>query len=239
MPRRPQRSLKTTIQLLATLTFSLALAATVNADPITVTGGATITNGQFFGPQGTVVLSGPNFSANVTDFGSVNTFGNFGISPCSRSIGGLNGPCTSANLNFVSTGSDPHGTFTINGVTFNSSVVDSLSLNFASATFTIPPDLLDEAELLIRAPFTFTGLAAPSSGPQVSLQGQGTVSLLLTRQTVFSFTGLFLDRADYVFGPTVSGLTIEAVPEPATLVLLFSGLAGTAFQLKRRNRRDH
>lgn len=224
-------------RVFAILSFTFVVAVAVNADPITVTGSATITNGQFFGPQGTVTLSGPNFSANVTDFGSVSSFGNFGISPCSRSIGGLNGPCTGASLNFVSTGSDVKGTFTINGTTFTSSVVDSLSLNFQSVNFVIPQDLVNESAIRITAPFTFAGVAAPSSGPQVNLQGQGTVSLLLTRQTVFGFTGLFLERADYTFGPTVSGVTIQAVPEPATLMLMFTGLAGV-LQVTRSRRRN-
>ena len=238
MPSRPHLSPSKLLRFVALLSFTFVVAVAVNADPITVTGSATITNGQFFGPQGTVSLSGPNFSANVTDFGSVSTFGNFGISPCSRSVGGLNGPCTGANLNFVSTGSDPKGTFTINGTTFTSSVVDSLSLNFQSVSFVIPQNLLDASGIRITAPFTFTGVAAPSSGPQVDLQGQGTVTLFLTRQTVFGFTGLFLDHADYMFGPTVSGVTIEAVPEPATLVLMFTGLAGVlqATRSRRRNR---
>ena len=235
MPRRLHLSPLSLIQILAILSFTFVVAASVNADPITVTGSATITNGQFFGPQGTVSISGQNFSADVTDFGSSGTFGNFGISPCSRSIGGLNGPCTGANLNFVSTGSDVHGTFTINGTVFNSSVVDSLSLNFQSVSFVIPQDLVNDAAIRITAPFTFTGAAAASSGPFVSLQGQGTVTLLLTRQTVFGFTGLFLDRADYVFGPTVSGVTIQSVPEPATLMLMFTGLAG-ALGVSRRKR---
>ncbi len=236
MPRHLHLSPIRLLRLLAILSFTFVVGVTVNADPITVTGSATITNGQFFGPQGTVILSGPNFSANVTDFGSASTFGNFGISPCSRSIGGLNGPCTGANLNFVSTGSDPHGTFTINGTTFNTGVVDSLSLNFQSVSFVIPQNLVDAAAVRITAPFTFTGVAAPSSGPQVNLEGQGTVTLFLTRQTVSGFTGLFLDHADYTFGPTVSGVTIEAVPEPATLVLMLSGLAG-ALEVRRRRRR--
>lgn len=226
------------IRVFAILSFTFVVAVAVNADPITVTGSATITNGQFFGPQGTVSLSGQNFSANVTDFGSVSTFGNFGISPCSRSVGGLNGPCTGANLNFVSTGSDPKGTFTINGTTFTSSVVDSLSLNFQSVSFVIPQNLLDASAVRIIAPFTFTGVAAPSSGPQVNLEGQGTVTLFLTRQTVFGFTGLFLDHADYAFGPTVSGVSIEAVPEPTTLVLMFTGLAGVVQATRSRRRND-
>src|SRR5690348_12960333 len=144
----------------AILGFTLVVAIAVNADPITVAGSAAITNGQFFGPQGTVSLSGQNFSANATDFGSVSTFGNFGISPCSRSLGGLNGRCSGASLNFVSTGSDPKGTFTINGTTFTSSVIDSLSLNFQSVNFVIPQDLLDAAAVRIIAPFTFIGVGS-------------------------------------------------------------------------------
>lgn len=230
MPRH--RSISTLITLLATVTLSLAVAATVNADPITVSGSATIVNGQSFGPAATVNLTGQGFSANVTD--QSGNFGNFGISPCSRSIGGLNGPCTGANLNFVSIGSDLQGTFNINGTDFSSGVLNQLSLNFASVNFVIPPELLGADAVQIIAPFTFTGLALPDGGQPLSLQGQGTVTLLLTRQTVNSFTGLFLDHADYIFGPTPAGTTIESVPEPTTLLLLFSGLAGAAFKLKRR-----
>lgn len=231
MPRH--RSISTLITLLATVTFSLAVAASVNADPITVSGSATIVNGQSFGPAATVNLTGQGFSANVTD--SSGNFGNFGISPCSRSIGGLNGPCTGANLNFVSIGSDLQGTFTINGTSFSSGVLNQLSLSFASVSFVIPSELLDDAAVRITAPFTFTGSALPDGGQPLSLEGQGTVQLFLTRQTVNNFTGLFLDHADYIFGPTPAGVTIESVPEPATLVLLFSGLAGAALKLKRRH----
>lgn len=236
MPRPLHFSLTTFLQVLALVTFSLAASATVRADPITLSGSFIVVNGQFFGPSGTANLAGQNFSANVTDFGA--NFGNFGISPCSRSIGGLNGPCTGANLNYVGFSSDLTGSFTVNGMVFTSGVVHSLNFQFNSVSFPIPPEFLDDSAVLITAPFTFTGLASsPAFVETLSLQGEGTVQLLLTRQTVNSFTGLFLDHADYNFGPTVSGVTIQSVPEPATLVLFFSGLAATAVRVRHTLRR--
>ena len=62
--------------------------------------------------------------------------------PFSDLIGGLNGPCPGASLNYSGTGSDLQGTFTINGMVFTSSVIDSLSLQFHSVSFVIPPDLV-------------------------------------------------------------------------------------------------
>jgi len=236
MLTRLQVSLTTFLQVLALVTLSLAASATIHADPITVSGNFIVVNGQFFGPSGTANLAGQNFSANVTDFGA--NFANFGISPCSRSIGGLNGPCTGANLNYAGISSDLTGSFTVNGMVFTSGAVNSLNFKFNSATFLIPPELLDDSAVLITAPFTFTELvSSPAFAEILDLQGEGTVRLLLTRQTVNNFTGLFLDHADYNFGPTVSEVTIQSVPEPATLVLFFSGLAATAVSMRRSTRR--
>lgn len=234
MPRRLHFSLSSFLQVLALVTFSLAASATASADPITVSGSFIVVNGEFFGPSGTANLTGQDFSANVTDSGGIDHIGNFGISPCSRSVGGLNGPCTGANLNYSSI-SDLRGTFTLNGMVFNADVINSLSFQFTSASFVIPPEFLDDSAVLITAPFTFTGMGL-AGAQSFALQGQGTVQLLLTRQTVGSFTGLFLDRADYNFGPKVSDVTIESVPEPASMMLILSGLAATAIRLRHRRR---
>ena len=234
--RRPNVSLTKFIQLLVVLAISLAFTATANADPVVVTGTATVTNGSNFGPQIVFNISGPNFSANVVDGGGVDRFMHFGIWPCSRSGGGLVGPCTQAS-NSYSSQSDLRGPFTINGMSFNASVINSLNFQIMSPNFVIPPDLLDDDAVLITAPFTFLGSAITElSGIPFTVEGQGTVRLLLTRQTAGSFTGLFLDRADYTFGPQVVGVTIESVPEPATLALLFSGFAGVAMRVKQSTR---
>jgi hypothetical protein len=236
MPCSLKLSLPKFLRILAIFTFSFAAFATVNADPITVTGTAVSVNGAFFGPSIGFNLTGQNFSASVGDSGGADHIGNFGIFPCSRTGGGLLGPCTSANLGYHSQ-SDLRGTFTFNGQTFNASVIDSLNFQLTSPTFVIPPEFLDDEAIVITAPFSFLGSALiAQSGELIQLQGQGTVRLLLTRQTVGSITGLFLDHADYTFGSTVAGVTIEPVPEPATMVLLFTGLAGAAVRFRKRLR---
>ena len=241
MPSLSQISRKKCIQVFAIAAFSLAAFGTVHADPIIVSGSAVLVNGQFFGPTIVFNISGQNFSAfNVEDPGGQDHFGHFGISPCSRSVAPLNGgPCTTANLGYTGNGSELDGMFTVNGQTFAADVINTLNFQITSPTFVIPPELLNEPSLLITAPFTFTGLAGGACCQAVELAGQGTVTLLLTRQTVGGFTGLFLDNAHYVFGETVPGVTIQTeVPEPATMVLFLSGLAATVVRLKHKGNRS-
>jgi hypothetical protein len=46
--------------------------------------------------------------------------------------------------------------------------------------------------------------------------------------------GLYLMRATYTFGEAPAGNSVKAVPEPATLLLLISGLAGASEWRKSR-----
>jgi hypothetical protein len=177
-----------------------------------------------------VNLTGTNFSASVVVVG-----GNFGLGNCSTFLAGLNGPCTSANVGGFVVGTDLIGTFTVNGVTFNSNVINQMNLMFTGPGFVIPAELLGASAIQITAPFSFSGAAAsPLLSEVVMLQGQGTVNVILVRRTVGIFTGFFLDHADYVFGSTVDGVTIKEVPEPMTLLLLVTGLGGG--MLYRRTR---
>lgn len=240
MPRYLHVSLTKSIQVFAIVVFSLAAFATVHADPITVSGNIVIVNGQFSTPAAGANLTGQNFSASITDSGGLDHFGYFGISPCSTGVAPLiGGPCTGANLGYNGIG-EWHGSVTFNGITFGSGVVDNLNITFTSPNFVIPPEFLDDSAVLITAPFTLTGFGAgPALGVQtIMLQGQGTVQLLLTRQTAGGFTGLFLNRADYTLGPTVSDVTIQSVPEPATMVLLLTGLAAVAGRVRHGSRRN-
>ena len=219
------------VRVLAVVTFVIASITTTQADPIVVSGSATLTSGVTSTARGPVNLTGTNFSASVVTVG-----GNFGLGHCSSFLAGLNGPCTSANVGWVSVGTDLIGTFTVNGVTLNSNVINQMNLTFTGPGFVIPAELLGASAVQITAPFSFSGLAAsPLLSEVVVLQGQGTVQIVLVRRTVGIFTGFFLDHADYVFGSTVSGVSVQEVPEPTTLLLLISGLSGTAIYRRRRN----
>ena len=240
MPNRASFVRKKCIQFLVIAVFTVAAFATAHADPITVSGSAVITNGQFFGPSIIFNISGQNFQAsNLEDAGGLDHFGNFGISPCSTSLESLNGICTSANLGYSGNGSDIHGNFTVNGQTFASDVVNTLSFHITSPTFVIPANLANEPSLTVTAPFTFTGVAGGACCQAVDLAGEGTVVLFLIRDTVGGFTGLRLVSAQYTFGETVPDVTFTtATPEPATIVLFLSGLAGAIVRLRQKGNRS-
>jgi hypothetical protein len=226
-----QLSLTRFVRVLAVVTFLLAAISSAHADPIVVSGSATLTSGISSDARGPVNLTGTNFSASVFTVGGV-----FGLGDCSTFLAGLNGPCTSANVSWLSVGTDLIGTFTVNGVTFNSNVINQMNVMFTGPSFVIPAELLGASAVQITAPFTFTGLAnSPLLSETVVLQGQGTVQVILVRRTIGIFTGFFLDHADYTFGSTVSGVTVQEVAEPMTLLLLMSGLGGTAIYRRRRN----
>ena len=233
MQRSRQISPQRLLRLLAIVSFLFAAIASAQADPIVVSGNATLTNGLSSAARGPVNLTGTNFSASVFSVG-----GNFGLAHCSTFLAGLNGPCTSASVGWVSIGTDVSGTFTVNGLTLNSNVINQMNLTFTGPSFVIPSELLGASAVEITAPFSFTGLAAsPALSEVVMLQGQGTVHVVLVQRTIGIFSGFFLDHADYVFGATASGVTVREVPEPMTLLLLASGLGGAAIYRKRKSAR--
>lgn len=221
------------LRLLAVVSFLLACISSAQADPIIVGGSATLVSGVSSDARGPVNLTGTNFSTSVT---AVN--GNFGLGDCSSFLAGINGPCTSGNVGWISSGTDLVGTFTVNGLTLSSNIQNQLNLMFSGPSFVIPAELLGASAVQITAPFTFSGGAiSPALSEAIVLQGEGTVHVILVRRTIGLFTGFYLERADYVFGATASGVTVEEVPEPVTFLLLASGLAGTAIYRRRKIKR--
>lgn len=224
-------SRKTLCRFFAVVTLLLATITIAQADPILVSGGATLTSGVTSEVRGPVNITGTNFSASVFVRG-----GNFGLGNCSTFLAGLNGPCTSGSVGGFVVGTDLSGTFTVNGVTLNSDVINQMNMTFTGPTFVIPAELLGASAVEITAPFSFSGGAAsPALSEVVILQGEGTVHVFLVQRTIGIFTGFFLDHADYNFGSTVSGVTVNEVPEPTTLVLLISGLAGGVIYRRKRS----
>ena len=219
------------IGLFSLLVFVLLPVASAKADPIVLSGSALVVNSPP-NVRAFVNVTGTNFAANVLTLDGI-----FGLRFCSNSTAGMSNGCTSANLSWSSTGTGLSGIVTVNGVNYSADVINQLALNFNAPTFTIPPELLSASAFKITAPFTFTGgFASPSLPDVLSLTGQGTVTVFLSRRTVGNSPGLYLDEATYVFGPQVEGVTVEAVPEPATMLLLATGLAGAALRSRKRAR---
>lgn len=236
MPAAQTSAISKFVQLCAIVFLSLLPLASAQADPIVLSGSATVVNAAP-NVKATVNVNGSNatttFAANVTAGPGL-----FGLRVCSESTAGLTNGCTTAGLGWTSSGSDIGGTVTVNGVNFSAGVINQLGLNFSSFNFTIPPELLSANAFKITAPFTFTGLfSSPSLFEVLDLTGQGTVTVFLSRRTVGTAPGIYLDQAIYVFGPQAAGVTVEAVPEPATMMLLMSGLAGAALRFRKRVQR--
>ena len=216
------------LKLLALVFVAFLPLGSARGDPIVisgVSGSATLVNGSG-SVRGTVLIAGDGFSAGVSTFN-----GAFGLAPCS--IGRITG-CASANLGWFS--SDLAGGITANGITFIPDANHQMFLMFSSITFVIPPEFLNASAIRITAPFTFTGGVSSIQFPTnpLVLSGQGTVNVFLVNRTFGGINGFFLDHADYVFGPQATGLTIEPVPEPVSILLLASGFAGMIVRLRKR-----
>jgi len=217
---------------IVTCVFAVFLFTTVaHADTIVV-GNVTLVpahNGKTIATN-PFVLSGVDFAANISG-----TDGVYGLKSCSP-IPGDHPPCTSVSAGWSASGSNVFGTFTVNGTTYPTDVFSQLALNFAVDTIVIPPELLDSADLKIVAPFSFSGLAHPFGGSDTNLIGEGRVTIFMIRTTSGQFTGLFLDQAIFSFGLRPGGVTIEEIPEPASIMLLITGLTGAGLWRKSRKR---
>ena len=206
---------------------------TVNADPITLSGSITLVNGPNAGNairSEPFVVTGTNFTANITTVAAGSATTLCGIQPI-----GAQPPCSSGSLAWQASGGDFSGTFTLNGETTSSNIVTPLGFTFTAPAFVIPPELLNASGVQVIAPFSFSGVAITAT-QSATLTGAGTVTLSLTHQTFGDLSGLYLDRAIYTFGPVAEGVTVEAVPEPMTILLFGSALA-CLVKVSRRFRR--
>jgi PEP-CTERM motif len=200
--------------------FSLAVEA--RADVLTITGGgATQANNHTFD------FTGQGFRASG--------WGYFGRTPCR--------PCTTSSVlnlfdNFAGEDGLKYGPATFNGTDYQQLYYTGV-ISFSSDMFSIPADS-PTGEFTISMPFTMSGYlnayflnpVAGNPGPavfSVDLSGEGIASL-----TLFGYDTLNHGRLFDTHSLTYSFQSTTPTPEPATIFLLGTGLAGVAMKGYRR-----
>lgn len=199
---------------LLVLAFALAHVPRALADPITVTGGSTF--GYWDGSWTSATLSGPGLAVNWPfGFGWGQSLWPVG------STGNLNGAFT-----YDSPAFDPPHTVTVNGVDYS---VDTLvgTLSFATPSFLV--EYVGDAATFTSI-FSMTGFlrGLATDGTvlfDVGLAGTGTA----TANASYNRSGDLYQSGGVLFEFADAAPT----PEPATLLLLGTGLAAVAVRHRR------
>lgn len=209
---------------------ALALAPCIYADPVVITTG-TITYSS--SGNSTFSLAGSGFSSTgITSplrFVSLNSAGPIGFG----ATGSTGGSIDSQDLEVI-----PSLPITVGGTAFSPTSV-LLAMRFSSQPFVAP--LQPSSGFVVIAPFTITsgliegypGLVLGDGVPLFSapLSGSGTTTLSF----VLAPNGVFeLQSQTFVFGQTVSAVSVQSVPEPASLLLLGAGLLGGLRMRRKR-----
>ena len=215
--------MRAVLRTIGILVVTLALAAPARAETILITSGLLDWSGGI-ASGANVTLAGDGFTFNGrTGFGIFNPPDQCGVPECTLG--------SSVDLRALFTGMDLGGTATFEGRTFTA--VGSLAgTSSASAEWTgslsIPTTFTGG---LLTAPFMFTGEFAFEEDPtaawrRIDLLGSGTARLMFTpypgEPGAFSLSSL-----QYEFGSA-------PVPEPTSMLLIGSGLAGLAALRRRR-----
>jgi hypothetical protein len=225
------------VVLLALLMFSVD----VKADPIQITngslnldGGASLTNGGA-GEYLTFNFAGQNLTANGSTRGDNNGYPIVGSSVAVGSI-----LPTTSNFTF----SNVIGSANLNGGNYPTSLyfLNPSSLTFTTATVTVPQIPTGQNTLSLSVPFTATGFftlqcpagtAGCATPSLVEFFGSGLAQFTFVNN-VFGFPAAttFVSNINYAFTGT------NPTPEPATLILMGTGLAGIIGYARKRRKKQ-